>query len=135
MKMMNKFPLIELTEEALKENAVSLLGNEYTAHKEMQLLDCFFENERIITSWQASQNDEIAISILEKFDKILNTHGIESLTDANYSELEEEVYYCNTGDTYGQTIIWYDSVFHIGDWGSLYEWVESQYEDENDEEE
>lgn len=129
--VINEFPLIEMTEEALRENAISLLGNEYSVEKEKQLLDCFFENERKITNWCLGRR--AAISVLENFNTILGFHGIESLYDQNNPALNgHAIYYCNSGDTYNQTIIWIDSenCFYIGDWGSLLEYLEEEYDDE-----
>jgi hypothetical protein len=135
LKMMNEFPLVELTEEALKENTISLLGAEYSALKEKELLDCFFENERYITSWQVAQNQEFAVSILGKFNNILNFHGVEFLYDTNLPALQgKNILYCNSGDTYDQTILWFDGCFYIGDWGSLLEWLEIEYCEDADEE-
>lgn len=58
---------------------------------------------------------------LQRADKLLGTHGIESLPGDRYT-------YLNTGDTYGQTII-YDSEenkFFVSDWGSVEEQAEPE---------
>lgn len=126
---MFEFPLIDLSREALQENAMSLFGNNYTEEKELRLLQWFDENERRLTHWNTSATK--AQEVLSEVNTILGTHGVESLFDQENPALEgTEIYYCNSGDTYTQTILYHNGSFYIGDWGSLLEWLENEHEDE-----
>jgi hypothetical protein len=131
--ILNDFPLIELTEEALKENAVSLLGVEYSEEKEKELIRVFVENELILADCRLSANYQFAEGILLKFNDVLNFHGVEPLQDSNIPALEDHnILYCNSGDSYTQTIIWFDGSYFIGDWGSLLEYLENKFNREEE---
>jgi len=57
--------------------------------------------------------------VMEEADKLLGTCGVEAIGSA-----EGALWYCNTGDTYGTTLL-YDEEgerFSVGNWGS---WVEA----------
>lgn len=128
---MYEFPLIEFSREALEENAMSLFGNNYTQEKEKQLLNWFDENERRLTHWNTGSKK--AQEILTEVDLILGNCGVESLYDQDNPALEgTDIYYSNSGDTYTQTILYHNGSFYIGDWGSLLEWLENQYEEDDD---
>jgi hypothetical protein len=60
---------------------------------------------------------------LHAIDRILGTHGVESLGEGSGLGHAPPYEYCNTGDTYAATLIYRrasDNLF-IGDWGSIVE--------------
>ena len=75
----------------------------------------------------------VAAKRLEKIDALLShTYGVESIFEwrdgsggvdcLNYDPEDIiDVQYCNTGDTYGITILYWREKFWIGDWGSIVE--------------
>lgn len=68
---------------------------------------------------------------LRDINHILQTHGVESIyqwktresVDATNADTEDiiDIQYCNTGDTYGITILFWRGRFRIGDWRSIVE--------------
>lgn len=57
---------------------------------------------------------------LEKIDAILGTHGVEFI-EAGSGSRSPSITYCNTGDTYDQTVLWVNGRFQIGCWGDIVE--------------
>jgi len=53
---------------------------------------------------------------LELIDKILKTHGVEGTCENGL-----DFQYCNTGDTYAMTLLYYKGKLRIGDWGTIVE--------------
>jgi hypothetical protein len=71
---------------------------------------------------------EAAEMALEQIDCILGTHGVEYILSTNGTGA---IYYCNTGDTYGRTLL-YDTrsqVFSVGSWGNVVERQEARFRD------
>jgi hypothetical protein len=78
---------------------------------------------------------------LEKIDKLIGTHGVEGIfewrtggtVDAlNYREEDViDIQYCNTGDTYGSTILYWKGKFRIGDWGHIAERLSKVKQNQN----
>jgi hypothetical protein len=52
-------------------------------------------------------------------DKVLRTHGVEYL--GVRKRADEDVYYCNAGDTYASTVIFIGPRMVVGCWGDLIE--------------
>lgn len=59
-------------------------------------------------------------SVLEYADKILNTCGIESFRIKVQGRVRQ-VTYCNAGDTYATTVLYYNNKYWAGCWGDLAE--------------
>ena len=57
---------------------------------------------------------------LERIDLILGTHGVEHIP-AGHNSRSPAIHYCNTGDTYGVTILKVNGKFRIGCWGDIVE--------------
>lgn len=53
-----------------------------------------------------------------KIDRLLETHGVEF---AQSISGENCFMYCNAGDAYATTIIWYRNDFYIGCWADIVE--------------
>jgi len=111
----------------LKAHAAALLGNNHTPDTEKALLrECLtgFVRTRGHISHDCAAH-------LERIDKIIGTHGVEGmLLDRHGNDLSGtcsmdgvklDCQYCNTGDSYGITILYVNGRLCIGDWGSLVE--------------
>lgn len=59
-------------------------------------------------------------SRMAAIDKILNTHGVESV-QAGHNRKSPAFVYCNAGDTYAVTILKVRGHFRIGTWGDIVE--------------
>jgi hypothetical protein len=57
---------------------------------------------------------------MESISTILGECGMEHIPEGSNRQ-SPEIYYVNTGDTYGTTVLFYNDSFHIGDWGYLVE--------------
>ena len=57
---------------------------------------------------------------MERINKVLGTCGVEAIPKGR-DERSPEIVYCNTGDTYGTTILYVNGRFRIGNWGSFVE--------------
>lgn len=66
--------------------------------------------------WHTEASRPLARS---KIDKILSTHGVEYL--GRNKRTNDEVYYCNAGDTYSTTVLFIGSHLRVGCWGDLIE--------------
>ncbi len=94
----------------LKKYAKQLLANEYSEAKEKELITvCLNGFER---TYGHISHDRTAH--LEQIDKILNTHGVEG-------SMEPDIQYCNAGETYALTILYYQGKLRIGNWGDIVE--------------
>lgn len=111
----------------LKKHARALLGNEYSEEKEKELMrECLQGFER--THGHISHD---YAKHLDRIGKILGTHGTEGgLYDKHGNDLggtcsmqgvKHDLQYCNTGETYAITIMYYNGKLSIGDWGSIFE--------------
>jgi hypothetical protein len=68
---------------------------------------------------------------LDRIGKILGTFGTEGGLfdrggndcggDCSMRHVRHDLQYCNTGDTYATTIMYYNGRLRIGDWGSIFE--------------
>jgi len=108
--------LLVANRKNLKQYAKELLGNEYTEQKEKELIEVCTKKT---VDYYHSRGQHISFAIrdwLEDINKILCTFGVES----GYPEYED-LQYCNTGDTYALTIMWYKGKLRIGDWGTIAE--------------
>lgn len=52
-------------------------------------------------------------------DALLQTFGVEYLGESR--KTRQGVYYCNTGDTYGHTVLFFGPHLRTGNWGDLIE--------------
>lgn len=70
--------------------------------------------------------------IMEWINKLLQTCGVESVYEMRTGESVSDslrvdpadvidIRYCNTGDSYGMTILYWKGRFRIGDWASIVE--------------
>lgn len=60
--------------------------------------------------------------VMEKMEEInrhIRLHGVEVIR--HKSDKAKDIIYCNSGDTYRTTILYYNGKFRIGDWGSIVE--------------
>jgi len=109
--------LLVANRKNLKECMKELLGNEYTETKEKELINICTKDD--YTNYKEEQREHESFAIqryMEKIDKILNTHGVES----GYPEIPS-LEYCNTGEMYNITLLHYKGKLYIGDVGSLME--------------
>lgn len=122
------FPLLDLTRENLEEHIKNLFGINPTKEEKNRLLQFFDDHERQLTHWKISQ--KTASDLLFDIDRILKNHGIEYLYDQENPAFENTtIIYSNADNPYNWTIIYYNGSFYIGDWGSLLEYLERQYEE------
>ena len=100
----------------LKECAKEILGVEYTPKKERELIDiCTKDNYTNYIEGREHRSFAI-VKYMEKINDIIGTFGVESC----FPEIPD-LYYCNSGDTYNITILYYKGKLYIGDWGSVAE--------------
>lgn len=118
---------LRANQKNLKIHAKSLLGSEYSAETEKQLIrECcagFIRSHGHISHDRAAHLDRIG--------KILHTHGTEGMLLNKHGEdvsgscsmrdVAADIQYCNAGDTYSLTILYYNGKLFIGDWGSIVE--------------
>jgi len=108
--------LLVANRKNLKEYAKTLLDNKYTEQKEKELIEvCTIKT----VDYYHTGGQHISFAIrdwLEDINKILCTHGVES----GYPDYED-LQYCNTGDTYALTILYYKGRLRIGDCGTIAE--------------
>lgn len=57
---------------------------------------------------------------LERIDRVLGTCGVECIPPG-HNQRSPAIYYCNTGDTYGTTVMKVGGVFRVGCWGDIVE--------------
>lgn len=57
---------------------------------------------------------------MNRIDSILGTHGVEHIP-AGHNSKSPAITYCNTGDTYGTTVMLINGRFRIGCWGDIVE--------------
>ena len=118
----------------LKLHSRTLLGNDWSKEKEAALIrECTLGFVRDTTPgghpFGHISHDQRAH--LERVDRILGTCGVEGmLLDRHGNDLSVtcsergvalDCHYCNTGDSYGMTILYVNGRLCIGDWGSLIE--------------
>jgi len=60
------------------------------------------------------------VSRMERIDEVLGTFGVECIPEGNNSK-SPQIVYCNTGDTYGTTVMRVGGVFRVGCWGDIVE--------------
>jgi hypothetical protein len=103
---------IKANRKNLKAHARQLLGNEWSEEKEKQLIKAALAGVEPTTRWAHPSHAQAAH--LEILDEILGTCGVEGM-------VEPDVQYCNAGDTYATTLLYYEDELWIGDWGSIVE--------------
>ncbi len=57
---------------------------------------------------------------LERIDEVLGTHGVEYIREGHNAK-SPAIYYCNTGDTYGTTVLKVNGNYRVGCWGDIVE--------------
>ncbi len=111
----------------LKAHSKRLLANSPKPEAEKELiqtaLNGFERNSGHISHDRANH--------LEKLNGILGTHGVEGMLldrqgndvsgDCSMRNVACDIQYCNTGDTYGVTLFYFQGKLRIGDWGSIVE--------------
>jgi len=104
--------LLAANKPNLKKHARTLLGVEHTPEAEKELIRvCQTGFERTYGHISHDQARH-----LELIDKILKTHGVEGTCENGL-----DFQYCNTGDTYAMTLLYYKGKLRIGDWGTIVE--------------
>lgn len=120
--------LIAANRKNLKQHARALLGNEYSPETEKALIaECC--NGFTIEPYCHISHGQAAH--LNRIGKILGTYGTEGLLldskgndcagDCCTHNVCHDVQYCNAGDTYAMTVLYYNGKLKIGDWGSIVE--------------
>jgi len=118
----------------LKAHAAALLGNNHTPETEKALLrECLtgFVRDTTPGGRPFGHISHDYCAHLERIGKILGTCGVEGmLLDRHGNDISGtcsmdgvklDCQYCNTGDSYGITILYINGRLCIGDWGSLVE--------------
>lgn len=104
--------LIKANRRNLKKHAKTLLGNEYSPDTEKTLIkEALTGFVRTYGHISHDRGDH-----LERLDKILKTHGVEGVLDNRV-----DIQYCNTGDTYAMTLLYWENDLWLGDWGTIIE--------------
>lgn len=57
---------------------------------------------------------------MDIIDEILGTHGVEYISQGRNAK-SPAITYCNTGDTYGTTILYVNGRYRVGCWGDIVE--------------
>ena len=119
--------LIAANRKNLKTHARSLLGNEHSPETERALIkECLKGFER--THGHVSHD---RAAHLGRIDDILQNYGVEGMLldregndcagSCSMRDVCHDIQYCNAGDTYAMTILYYNGKLKIGDWGSIVE--------------
>ena len=109
--------LLVANRKNLKQYAKTLLGNFYTEQREKDLIEvCTKENYTLYVNNPWEDKSFGINAYMDNIDKILGTFGVENC----YPDIPN-LYYCNKGDTYSITILHYNNILYIGDWGSIVE--------------
>ena len=116
------------TRDNLKAHAKELLGNLWSPEQESELI------REALTGLDATGAGHIShaqADHLERLNVILGTFGVEGIfewktggsVDALNYDVDDviDVQYCNTGDTYALTLLYWRERLWIGDWGSIVE--------------
>lgn len=102
--------------ENLKKYGRELLGVDYSPEKERELINLCTKKD-FTDYYQGREHKSFPIARhLEDINHVLGTFGVESC----YPDIPE-LHYCNSGDTYNITILYYKDKLYIGDWGSIAE--------------
>ncbi len=119
--------LVRANARNLKIHAADLLGNDYTPEADRALrravLTGFVRTSGHISHDHAAHLDRIG-AILKTYGTegmLLDRHGEDRSGDCSMRDVRHDVQYCNTGDTYAITILYYNGRLMIGDWGSIAE--------------
>ncbi len=59
-------------------------------------------------------------AMMEACNKVLGTYGVECI-DRGHNSKSPSIMYCNMGDPYTWTLLYYSSSFHVGCWGDIVE--------------
>ncbi len=118
----------------LKANAESLLGNNYDEGKEKLLIDCALNG--FVRTYGHISHDRA--KHLEDLNKILGNCGVEGMLldergedcsgSGDSRDVEYDIQYSNTGDSYAMTLFYLNGILFIGDWGSIVENIPGQEE-------
>lgn len=111
----------------LRKYAKDLLGNEYSEETAgaliREILSGFVRTTGHISHDRAAHLDRIG-AILKTHGTegmLLNRHGEDMAGSCSMREVVADIQYCNTGDTYAMTVMYYNGALYIGDWGSIVE--------------
>ena len=94
----------------LKANMEDLLGNEFSPEKAKEL------RKEALGGYRGSYYKH-----LERLDKILNNHGVESICERDDFRGDSAISYSNAGDTYDTTLLYVKGKLMIGCWGDVVE--------------
>ena len=107
--------LVVANRKNLKQYSKQLLGNNYTEEKEKELIN-LCTKKTVNDYHDGYSHKSFAIrDWLTEIDNVIGSFGVGSL----YPDVDCQ--YCNTGDTYAITILYFEEKLRIGDWGTLYE--------------
>ena len=126
--------LIRANRKNLKREAKNLLANEWSEKTEKALIkECLTGFVRSTTP-NGNPFGHISFderSHLERIDDILHTYGVEGMILDEHGEdvsgsgcdsrIVHDIHYCNAGDTYALTILYYNHQLYIGDCGQIME--------------
>lgn len=115
------------TAALLRRHAKELLGNDWDPEREKELI------REALTGFEleAGHRSHSEAAHLARLDAILGTYGVEgifqwkaggSVDVINYDPDEVlDVQYCNAGDTYALTLLYWRGKLCVGDWGTIVE--------------
>jgi hypothetical protein len=83
----------------------------------MQIKDVTEEMATLIRHiWHTEHNRLVA---RQRIDGVINTHGVEYL--GHHKRRHLPVWYCNAGDTYATTVVFFGPVMRVACWGDYVE--------------
>lgn len=112
--------------ENLKEYAKTILDKNYTKDNERQLINICTKRNKIEGHPVNEHGSFAVVRLLQKIGKLIGTYGVESIDmeqslGKRLSSDEKYAYYCNAGDVYLATIMFYRGKFRIGSIAELFE--------------
>lgn len=118
---------LRANKQNLRKHAQSLLGNEYSEETARALIrECltgFVRSHGHISHDRCAHLDRIGALLHTHGTEgmLLNKHGEDMAGTCSMREVVADIQYCNAGDTYALTILYYNGKLFIGDWGSIVE--------------
>ena len=112
------YDMISANRENLRVYARSLLGNRYSEGREKELIEvCLRGNDYYSVIEGNVHHSHIEYRHMCDIDMALGTNGVETVIPND----GHPIIYCNMGDPYYNTIVYYNGRLLIGPWGFLVE--------------
>lgn len=111
--------IVKANRRNLQKFARVLLGSSYTPETERELIREAMKGPEPSPWWVHRSHEQGAH--LDRLNVILRTHGVEGM-------IEPDIQYCNQGDTYSTTLLYWDGDLYIGDWGSIVEEADCRHD-------